>query len=99
MEVSELYEVFVGSKEDIERERMRREEQMRIDFLNNLKEDEENREQIEKINREIGTTFKYCVWGWHQENSIIVADLQKSLKCTRNYGKNAFKALFFKKDC
>ena len=52
MEVSELYEVFVGSKEDIERERARREEQMRIDFLNNLKEDEENREQIEKINRE-----------------------------------------------
>ena len=52
MEVSELYEVFVRSKEDIERERARREEQMRIDFLNNLKEDEENREQIEKINRE-----------------------------------------------
>ena len=50
--VSELYEVFVGSEEDIERERARREEQMRIDFLNNLKEDEENREQIEKINRE-----------------------------------------------
>ena len=50
--MSELYEAFVGSKEDIERERMRREEQMRIDFLNNLKEDEENREQIEKINRE-----------------------------------------------
>jgi len=52
MEVSELYELFVGSEEDIERERARREEQMRIDFLNNLKEDEENREQIEKINRE-----------------------------------------------
>ena len=52
MEVSELYEAFVRSKEDIERERMRREEQMRIDFLNNLKEDEENRDQIEKINRE-----------------------------------------------
>ena len=50
--VSELYEVFVGSKEDIERKRARREEQMRIDLLNNLKEDEENREQIEKINRE-----------------------------------------------
>ena len=50
--VSELYEVFVGSEEDIERKRARREEQMRIDFLNNLKEDEENREQIEKINRE-----------------------------------------------
>jgi len=50
--VLELYEIFVGSKEYIKRERMRREEQMRIDFLNNLKEDEENREQIEKINRE-----------------------------------------------
>jgi len=50
--VSELYEVFVGSKEDIERERMRREEQMRIDFLNNLKEDDDNSEHIEKINRE-----------------------------------------------
>ena len=48
----ELYEVFVGSKEDIERERARREEQMRIDFLNNLKEDDDNIEQIEKINRE-----------------------------------------------
>ena len=34
--ISELYESFLGSKEDIERERMRREEQMRIDFLNNL---------------------------------------------------------------
>ena len=52
MEVSELYEAFVRSKEDIERDRARREEQMRIDFLNNLKEDEENREQIEKINLE-----------------------------------------------
>ena len=50
--MSELYEVFVGSKEDIERERARREEQMRIDFLNNLKEDDDNSEHIEKINRE-----------------------------------------------
>jgi len=31
--VLELYEAFVRSKEDIERERARREEQMRIDFL------------------------------------------------------------------
>lgn len=44
----ELYEAFVGSKEDIEKERVRREERMRINLLNSLEEDYEYRKHWEK---------------------------------------------------